>query len=249
MGSMMAGPLLSLRGVSKSYWRGEHELRVLVEATLDVRAGRLVAVWGRRGAGKTTLLRIAAGLERPDSGRVLFEDRDLGALSEAQRTMLRHTDIAWVRRSGPRSELPIVDYVALPLMADRNRQDALRRAQATLVRVGLPECGKQCWDSISNGEQALVSIAHGIARSPKLLIVDDPTASLGVCERETVTELLRSIAEEHSMGVLMSAPDMPTMMSSHEIRTLSGGGLLAPPERTGEQSNGASERLASRRSA
>jgi lipoprotein-releasing system ATP-binding protein len=248
MERVMAKPLLSLQGVRKSYWRGLRELRVLGDATLDVHAGELVAVWGRRGAGKTTLLRIAAGLERPDSGLVLFGDRDLWALSEAQRTALRHTDIGWVHRAGPRSELPIVDYVALPLMAQRNRHDALRRAHEALVTVGVPECAKQRWECISDGERALASIAHGIARSPKLLLVDDPTASLGMCERETVTELLRSLAVEQRMGVLVSAPDMPTMMSSHRIRTLSGGRLLAPPDFPSD-GDGTSDFLASNRSA
>ncbi len=225
----MAGPLLSLQGVGKSYWRGAHELRVLVDVTLDVHAGRLVAVWGRRGAGKTTLLKIAAGLESPDSGRVLFEGRDIGAFSERERTALRHADIGWVRRAGPRSELPMIDYVALPLMARTSRHDALRRASAVLARVGVPDCAKLRWECISDGERALVSIAHGIVRSPRLLLVDDPTASLGMCERERVTELLRSLAVQQRMGVLMGAPDMPTMMSSHQIRSLSGGRLLVPP--------------------
>ena len=230
MESVVAGPLLSLREIGKSYRRGVHELRVVTDATLDVHAGELVAVWGRRGAGKTTLLKIAAGLETPDSGRVLFEGRDIRALSEAERTSLRHKEIGWVRRAGPRSGLRILNYVALPLMAESNRHEALRKANETLERVGLPECGNQRWDCISDGERALVSIAHGIVRSPRLLLVDDPTASLGVRERETVTELLRALAVDHGMGVLVGAPDMPTMMSSHQIRTLSGGRLLAPPD-------------------
>jgi ABC-type lipoprotein export system ATPase subunit len=229
MESFMAGPLLSLQGIAKSYWRGLHELRVLVDATLEVHAGELVAVWGKRGAGKTTLLRIAAGLETADSGRAYFQGRDVGTLSDAQRTLLRHAEIGWVRRSGPRMGLSIINYVALPLMAGRNRQESLRRANEALVRVGVPECAEQHWEHISDGERALVSIAHGIVRLPRLLLVDDPTASLAIRERETVTELLRSLAEEQRMGVLVSAPDMPTMMSSHQIRTLSGGRLLAPP--------------------
>ena len=78
----MAGVLLSLREVSKSYWRGPSEVRVLAGASLDVHQGELVAVWGKRGAGKTTLLRIAAGLERPDGGVVRFEGEDLATLSD-----------------------------------------------------------------------------------------------------------------------------------------------------------------------
>ncbi|MGA9876368.1 MAG: ATP-binding cassette domain-containing protein [Solirubrobacteraceae bacterium] len=233
----MAKPLLSLRAIGKIYWRGPHELRVLADATLDVHAREMVAVWGKRGAGKTTLLRIAAALERPDSGHVLFEDRDLGALSETSRASLRHTEIGWVRRSGPRSELRVLDYVALPLLGQGRLREALHRAYEALVRVGVAECAEERWECISDGERALVSIAHGIVRRPKLLLVDDPTASLDSCERETVTELLRSLAVNQGMGVLMSAPDMPTMMSSHQIRTLSGGRLLAPPDHPSESRN------------
>jgi ABC-type lipoprotein export system ATPase subunit len=230
MESVMAKPLLSLQAIGKSYWRGPRELRVLRSATLDVHACEMVAVWGKRGAGKTTLLRIAAGLERPDGGRVLFEDRDLSALSETARTSLRHTEIGWVRRNGPRSDLRVLSYVALPLMGQSKRQDALRRANETLVMVGAAACAEERWERISDGERTLVSIAHGIVRRPKLLLIDDPTASLGTYERETVIELLRSLAVDQGMGVLMSAPDMPTMMSSHQIRTLSSGRLLAPPQ-------------------
>lgn len=242
----MAGPLLSLQGVGKSYWRGARRLSVLSGVTVDVHAGELVAVWGRRGAGKTTLLRIAAGLELPERGRVFFDGRDLRGLSEAQRTALRHVDIGWVRRKGPREELTNIEYVALPLMAQSSRQEALRTAHEALLRVGVPECGSHHWECISDGERALVGIAHGIARSPKLLVVDDPTGYLGMREREAVTELLRSLAVERCMGVLIGAPDMPTMMSSHQIRTLSGGRLLAPPHTT---RSSASDSLASRRSA
>jgi ABC-type lipoprotein export system ATPase subunit len=249
MEGLMAGPLLSLQSIAKSYWRGVHELRVLVDATLDVHAGELVAVWGKRGAGKTTLLRIAAGLEMADSGHSHFAGRELRALSDSERTLLRHTEIGWVRRSGPRIGLSMLNYVALPLMSGRNRQEALRRAHEALVRVGVPECADQRWEHISDGERALVGIAHAVVRGPKLLLVDDPTASLGMREREIVTELLRSLAEERRMGVLVSAPDIPTMMSSHQIRTLSGGRLLAPPDAAGEGTGHVIDFPASRRTA
>ncbi|HXP28835.1 MAG TPA: ATP-binding cassette domain-containing protein, partial [Solirubrobacteraceae bacterium] len=78
----MSTPLLSLQAVSKSYWRGPSEVRVLSDASLDVQPGEFIGVWGRRGAGKTTLLRIAAGLETPDRGSVRFDGDDLATLSE-----------------------------------------------------------------------------------------------------------------------------------------------------------------------
>jgi ABC-type lipoprotein export system ATPase subunit len=224
----MGDVLLSLDAVSKSYWRGPTEVRVLDRASLEVLTGELVAVWGKRGAGKTTLLRIAAGLERPDDGSVLFEGEDLSGLSEGAHARLLRERVGWVRRAGPSSDLPMIDYVALPLLIDHGQRGAHRRASAALRRVGMSDCAGQRWNSLSDGERALVAIAHGIARAPRLLLVDDPTANLGLREREEILQLILSLVQETNLAVLMTVPDMPAAMRSHQLRALSGGRLLAP---------------------
>jgi ABC-type lipoprotein export system ATPase subunit len=225
----MAGGLLSLDVVSKSYWRGSTEVRVLTGASLDVDVGEFTAVWGKRGAGKTTLLRIAAGLETPNSGMVRFDGEDLSTLSETGHARLMREQIGWVRRAGPRSELRMLDYVALPLLIEHGQRRARGRASDALRRVGMSQCAGQRWDSLSDGERALIAIAHGIVRAPRLLLVDDPTANLGIREREEVMELLRALVEEMSLAVLITVPDMPAAMRSHQLRALSGGRLLVPP--------------------
>jgi ABC-type lipoprotein export system ATPase subunit len=225
----MAEALLSLEVVSKSYWRGPRELRVLADVSLDIHAGKLIAVWGKRGAGKTTLLKIAAGLEAPDRGVVRFEGKDLAAMSETEHASLMRDRIAWVRRTGPRSELRMLDYVALPLLAEHGHRGAYARARDALARVRVAECADQRWDSLSDGERALVGIARGIVRTPKLLLIDDPTTNLGVREREEIVELLRLLAEKTDLGVLITAPDMPATMRSHQTTALSGGRLLQLP--------------------
>jgi putative ABC transport system ATP-binding protein len=226
----MDDPLLSLEAVGKSYWRGPHELKVLADLTLEVHAGEFVVVWGKRGAGKTTLLKIAAGLESPDHGTVRFEGGDLAGLSETNHAKLMRDRIGWVRRAGPRSELRMLDYVALPLLAVNGRRGAYSKAREALARVRVIECAGQVWESLSDGERALVGIARGVVRTPSLLLVDDPTTNLDVREREEVVELLRELAEEADLGVLMAVPDMPAMMGAHQIRALSGGRILAPPD-------------------
>jgi ABC-type lipoprotein export system ATPase subunit len=239
----MADVLLSLREVSKSYWRGPSEVRVLAGASLDVHQGELVAVWGKRGAGKTTLLRLAAGLERPDGGVVRFEGEDLATLSDGAHARLMREQMGWVRRAGPRSELEMVDYVALPLLVEHGRRGAHARAREALRRVGMSQCAGQRWGSLSDGERALVAIAHGVVRSPRLLLIDDPTANLGLREREEVLELLHALVEETGIAVLIAVPDMPAAMRSHQLAALSGGRLLAPmgstqpPPRTPERGN------------
>lgn len=225
----MDEPLLSLEKVGKSYWRGSSEVRVLHDACLEVGAGEFIGVWGRRGAGKTTLLRIAAGMETPDAGVVRFAGEDLATLSERSHARLRRGEVGWVRRSGPRSDLTMLDYVALPLLVEHGRRQANRLADSALQRVGMGQYAGQHWESLSDGERALVAIAHGIARSPRLLLIDDPTANLGVREREEILLLLRSLVEETEVAVLMTVPDMPAAMGSHQLRALSGGRLITPP--------------------
>jgi ABC-type lipoprotein export system ATPase subunit len=224
------GALLSLRGVGKSYWRGDSEVRVLTDVSLDVHPGEFVAVWGTRGSGKTTLLKLSARLERPDRGTVSFNGADLARLSEAQHARMMLERIGWVRRTGPRSDLRMLDYVALPLLAEHGRRQAYARATKAMERVGISTQASQRWASLCDGERALVGIAHGIARAPRLLLVDDPTANLDVLERERVTHLLRSLADEEAIAVLMTVPDMPAAMRAHQIASLGVGRLVSAPE-------------------
>jgi ABC-type lipoprotein export system ATPase subunit len=219
------GALLSLEGVGKSYWRGDTEVRVLREVTLEVGAGEFAAVWGPRGSGKTTLLKLAARLETPDRGSVRFNGIDLASLSERQHARLMLEWIGWVRRTAPKSDLRMIDYVALPLLAEHGRRHAYARAEEAIGRVGLLAQARQRWGSLCDGERALIGIAHGIARAPRLLLVDDPTANLDVFERERVTQLLHSLVDEAAVAVLMVVPDMPAAMRADRIFALGGGRL------------------------
>jgi ABC-type lipoprotein export system ATPase subunit len=224
------GPLLSMKGVSKSCWRGPHEIVVLADVSLDVRAGELVAVWGQRGAGKTTLATIAAGLETPDRGSVCFEGQDLDGASHGAR--LRHTAIGWVQRMGPQSSdfQMVIDRVALPLLGRHSPRAARRRASAMLKRLGVAGCAGESWESLTDGERTLVALAHALVREPKLLIADDPTANLNVLQREEVTGLLRRAADEEGLGILITVPDMPQMAYAHRVGSLSDGRLILSRE-------------------
>lgn len=226
----MVGALLAFKGVGKSYWRGDSEVKVLGDVSLEVGAGEFMAVWGTRGSGKTTLLKLAARLERPDRGTVSFNGIDLASLSESQHARLLLEKIGWVRRTGPRSDLRMLDYVALPLLAEHGRRQAYARAGEAIERVGVSAHARQRWGSLCDGERTLIGIAHGIARAPRLLLLDDPTANLDVRERERVTALLRTLADEEAVAVLMTVPDMPAAMQAHQIASLGGGRLARASE-------------------
>lgn len=229
--------LLSLRGVCKSYWRGPREKVVLTNVSLDVHPGELVAVWGQRGAGKTTLAMVAAGLETPDGGVVCFNGRDLA--ESRRRAPLLHENIGWMQRMGPQSGefRTAVDYVALPLLGNHSPRDARRRASAMLKRLGVPGCAWESWESLTDGERTLVAVAHALVREPKLLIADDPTASLNVLQREEVTSLLRVAADEEGLGVLITVPDMPQMAYADRVGSLSDGRLTMSRVSSGDDGN------------
>jgi ABC-type lipoprotein export system ATPase subunit len=220
------GPLLSLRQVRKSYWRGLRETVVLADVSLDVHAGEMVAVWGQRGSGKTTLLEVAAGLQPPDQGTVSFQGRDL-LVGQPGLARALNSEIGWVQRKGPQSDgMTMVVYVSLPLLGEHSPRVAQRRAVGLLEKVGVRDCVRRRWDDLTDGERTLVAIAHALVREPKLLIADDPTANLDLLQREEVMRLLRSAAEREGCALLMTAPDMPEMLNAHQVGSLSEGRLL-----------------------
>jgi predicted ABC-type transport system involved in lysophospholipase L1 biosynthesis ATPase subunit len=231
---MSSGALLSLNGVSKSYLRGRHEVTVLFNASMQLYEGEILAVLGQRGAGKTTLLKIAAGLEEPDRGSVSLAGEDLTDLSDGALSRLLGEQIGWVQSSGPRMPVHVLDYVALPLLMTLGDREAYTLAEEALERVGVAECARQGWETLSDSERGLVGIAHAIARSPKLLLVDDLTTILGIRETDALARLLRTLAKEYGMGVLMTVSESSAALRSDRIMSLAGGRLSGPDRPDGE---------------
>jgi ABC-type cobalamin/Fe3+-siderophores transport system ATPase subunit len=231
--------LLELSDVSKRYRRGSQQLNVLREISLTVSAGEVLGLIGVRRQGKTTLLRIAAGIEAADTGSVYFEGQQLASLSDRDLARLLGGRIAWAGRTGPAMRMRIVDYVAMPLLVRRGlrhrraRRNVYVQACDALERVGAADCADQYWEDLSDWERALVEIAQAIAGGPSLLLTDDLTDALGVRETDEITALLRSLARESSLGVLMTASDAQATLWSDQIMVLAGGRLTQGPRSAG----------------
>jgi predicted ABC-type transport system involved in lysophospholipase L1 biosynthesis ATPase subunit len=218
--------VLALQGVSKSFRRGRRALCPLVDVSLDVAAGETVAVIASRGQGKSTLLRVAAGMERPEHGRVLIDGEDLWRVSGARRQQLLREQIGWVRAVAPDLVVPVIEHVAMPLLVAGEAHDAERVARETLERVGAASCAGQCWEELSDWERALVALAHGVVRSPRVLLVDDLTLTLGLGETDEITKLVHDLVCESNMGVLMAVSGAGATHWSDRIGSLSNGELL-----------------------
>lgn len=241
-----AAELLRLVDVSKTFRRGSAMVRVLEAASLRLGSGEVVCVLASRGQGKSTLLSIAAGMQRPDSGRVLFEGEDLAELPDRDLSLLLGGRIAWAGREGPGMAMSMLDYVAMPLLVSRRggglrrllgrgrRQheagrDVYARAHAALERVGALACAERHWDEISDWERALAELAQAIAAEPGLLLIDDLTDGLGIRETDELTALIRELSREMGMGVLMGVSDGQATLRCDRIVALQAGRLLESP--------------------
>ncbi len=221
--------MLSLREVWLGFSRGRHFVQVLADVSLDLRPGEVVMVVAQRAQGKTSLLRVAAGMERPNSGGVLFACEEVWRMSDRRRSRLLRGQIALVDRAAPQLDVPVLTSVALPLLDAHGRHGAYARAKQALDHVGALPCARQRWGELADWERALVALAHGIAREPKLLLVDDLTATLDVGETEEIAGLLSSLASEREVAVLICAGDADLASCSDRTASLAGGRLVAPP--------------------
>jgi ABC-type cobalamin/Fe3+-siderophores transport system ATPase subunit len=219
--------LLSLQGISLRYRRGDLARWLLRSVWLDVAPGEVVSVLALRSQGKTTLLRLAAGMVAPDEGRVLLGRTDLGSLSDPAHARVLREQLGWAGRLGPGLGMQMLDYVALRLtLGGRSHRRAVRSlALAALERVGVEHCAERRWGELSDWERALVELAQALASAPRLLLIDDLLDGLGARETEEVSVLVRTLAEELGLGVLMTVSDPEAALCSHRVLSLAGGCL------------------------
>jgi len=220
--------LLSVEGVSVSYWRGLHETRVLEDVSFDLLSGELAAVWGRRSTGKSTLAFVAAGLLAPQAGRVVFDGTEL----TNDRDQRLHAQIGLATRRGPEVEdLSIETWIASTLLRDCGWREAKRRAVRALADVGAKGLGGMRWSQLSDSERMLAGLAQAIVRRPRLVIADDPVAGLdSTIDRAEIMELLRGMAADGTT-VLMMGSELSELHGAHPIWTLDRGRLEGPPRR------------------
>ncbi len=234
----MTSELLRLDGVSKSYRRGDRQLRVLADLSLVIARREIVAVLGSRYEGKTTLLEVAAGLSLPDRGEVWFEGLELSSCRAEEREKLWGSEIAWVDRHLRQPRLKIIDCLALPLAAGRGHglREMRDRALTALERVGVAGCAWQYWGDLSNWERVLVALARVIVIEPKLLVVDDLLEGLGVRRTQDACELLCTVAGELGCSVLMSVSDVEGTLLADRVFSFERGRLklIAGDEDDGE---------------
>jgi ABC-type lipoprotein export system ATPase subunit len=187
--------VLTLEHVWRVYELGETRVNALQDVSLEIGAGEFLSIVGPSGSGKSTLLQIVGLLDRPTSGTVRLDGRDVGALSDAERTRLRLETIGFVfQRFHLLGELTAIENVALPMeAAGVPVAERYERAAALLERVGLGDRLTVRPAQLSGGQRQRVAIARALANDARLILADEPTGELHSEDRERVIDLFQEL--------------------------------------------------------
>jgi ABC-type sugar transport system ATPase subunit len=237
--------LLELRRVCKSS-RRPRRTNVLCEVSLELDAGELIAVWGLRRSGRSTLLRVAAGVDPPDTGVVLFEGKDL----RARGATALGGGVGYCQQSvGLPIGRRVLDKVRAGLLARGvTVPDAHSRAHMALERVGVERSGELMLGDLDGGEAVRVAIACALVLGPRVLVIDEPTKGVDLLDRDKILLLLRSLTDE-GIAILMSDGDGSGLPDADRALSLAGGelhgktspeiGVLLPLQRVARKSTAA----------
>jgi ABC-type lipoprotein export system ATPase subunit len=216
-------PVVTARGLVRTFGEGRAARRVLDGTELDVRAGEIVAILGRSGSGKSTLLHVLGGLDRPDAGTVEVAGRPVTGVGERRLSALRRRHIGFVFQFF--HLLPELTGEANVLLAARVRgadPEAPARGRALVDRLGLRSVAGSFPHELSGGEQQRFAIARALVNDPALLLADEPTGNLDVEAGAGVLALLRELAAEGRGIVLVTHESSAAAIADRVLRLESG---------------------------
>lgn len=201
--------MMELQEVTKVYQQGSRVVHALRGVSLTIAGGEFVSVMGPSGSGKSTLLHLLGALDTPTGGRALFGGRDLHALSDRDRALLRRTRIGFVFQFfNLLPTLTAAENVALPLLLGGRRRGPSRTAAlAALEAVGLAERGDHFPEELSGGEMQRVAVARALVTEPEAILCDEPTGNLDSATSEQVLALLRGLPQAGRRAVVMVTHD------------------------------------------
>jgi putative ABC transport system ATP-binding protein len=204
----MQDKAIALHDVDLSLGRGAARVHILKGISLGINRGEAVGLVGPSGSGKSTLLMLMAGLERPDSGRIVVDGTDLAALDEDRLARFRGRRIGIVFQSFHLvPTMTALENVALPLEL-AGEGDAFERARAELQAVGLGHRFQHYPAQLSGGEQQRVAIARAIVSNPAILVADEPTGNLDEKTGESIIDLLFALKRDRGATLVLVTHDL-----------------------------------------
>jgi putative ABC transport system ATP-binding protein len=218
--------MYELRSASKEYGA----VRAVRDVDLRIEQGELLVIAGPSGSGKTTLLQLLGALDRPTSGEVRFEDRDLAQASDAELTRLRHDTIGFVfQQFNLIPTLTAAENVEVALAPGSHDQAARHaRVESLLESVGLAHRATHIPAQLSGGEQQRIAIARALANAPRVVLADEPTGNLDTETGSDIVEVLAALAHEGGQTVVIVTHDAAVAERAARVVRMRDGRLLPP---------------------
>ncbi|GMQ90464.1 MAG: ABC transporter ATP-binding protein [Gammaproteobacteria bacterium] len=223
-----AGPLVTIRGLSKVYEEGGRQRVVFRHLDASVERNELIVLLGRSGSGKSTLLNLISGIDLPTAGEVTVDDVALTALSETKRTLFRRRHIGFVFQFfNLVSTLTVEENLLLPLELNGMLDETGRAfALELLDTVGLADRAASYADRLSGGEQQRVAIARALVHKPLLLLADEPTGNLDRDTGQQTLGLLQRLTREFRATLVMVSHSAEAASLADRVFNIEGGRLL-----------------------
>ena len=221
-------PLIQAIDISKSYLIGTQTMNVIQSVNVKITRGQFIAIVGRSGSGKTTLLNLLAGLDQPNSGKVLVKGQNIADMSESHLTNIRRTVIGLIFQSfGLLPLLSAFENVELPLritgMGLVERQNKTRTA---LEMVGLWGRANHRPYELSGGEQQRISIARAVVGEPPLILADEPTGELDSNNAKDIFGLFKEMVNKQGISIVCATHDSTLLSMADEVNELKNGTLF-----------------------
>ena len=202
-------PIIQIQNVTKTFTGKDNQVEALKGITLDIERGDICGIIGMSGAGKSTLVRCLNFLEKPTTGTVIIENKDLSVMAEKELRKTR-TEIAMIfQHFNLLMQRNVLDNVCFPMeIVGVKKADARKRAKELLEIVGLSEKAKSYPAQLSGGQKQRVAIARALANNPKILLCDEATSALDPTTTKSILQLLKQINRDYGITIVIITHEM-----------------------------------------
>ena len=219
-------PVVEARHITKTYQIWERDIRVLDNVSLSVPEGEFLVIEGSSGSGKTTLLSLLSGLDKPSSGRIFLEDKDITDTNEDDLAPLRNETIGFVFQSFHLvPSLTAFENVMFPAELKHDPR-AHRKAADLLQRVGMQARGANYPHQLSGGEMQRVAICRAVINNPKIIFADEPTGNLDSENGKAVLDLLLEFQRERQTTLVLVTHSVEIARIADRVITLEDGRII-----------------------
>jgi len=198
--------MIKLQNVNKTYFLGDSEVHAVENATLSIKKGEYVSILGSSGSGKSTLMHMIGLLDRPTSGKILINNKDISKISDNELSTLRNTYVGFVfQQFNLINKLTVLENVALPTIYYKSQLDfdPTEKAKKLLEHLGMGQRLNFYPNKISGGQQQRVAIARSLIMNPELILADEPTGNLDSKTGDEILQILENLNKKTEVTVVL----------------------------------------------